>query len=56
MQILTEMDEAELKIMVKQMYKAGGQSNVLSCIRTLEKCIEIIGLTLGEIQQNEKHI
>ena len=50
---ITEDEEAELKVMVTNMYKAGGAMNVLDCISTIGKVQLIIAKKLNEILTEE---
>lgn len=53
---IPEPDEAELRVGVTQMYKAGGVENVLACVIILQKSINIILSKLNEILDEEKMI
>lgn len=50
-----EFDEAELKVMVQNMYNAGGAENVLQCILTMRECEIIVLKKLNEILDGEDH-
>jgi len=50
---ITEGQEAELKVMTTNMYKAGGVLTVLACISTMEKVQLIIAKKLNEILEEE---
>ncbi len=51
---ISEDQEAELKVMTTNMYKAGGALNVLACISTMGKVQLIIAKKLNEILEEEK--
>ncbi len=51
--LISETQEAELKVMVMNMYKQGGALNVLECISTIGKVQLIIAKKLNEILEEE---
>ncbi len=52
---ISEDQEAELKVMTTNMYKAGGVLNVMACISTIGKVQLIIAKKLNEILTEESN-
>ncbi len=52
---ISEDQEAELRVMTSNMYKAGGALNVMACISTISKVQLIIADKLNEILEEESN-
>lgn len=48
------LDEAELRVMVKNLYREHGKEEVLKCIETMEQCRKIILETLADLEREDK--
>ena len=54
MNLISEVDEAELKVMTQNMYNSGGIDNVLECVSVMQRCQVIILQKLNEILIQER--
>ena len=51
---ISEEDEAEFKIMTKNMYENGGAFNVLACVSTMQRVQIIILTKLNELLKEDR--
>lgn len=55
MSVISQLQEAEFKVMIKNVYKNGGAKEVLIVANEMAYCLELVFKTLKECMEEDKN-